>query len=123
MEKALEHGSFDVRSAIGQIWEKAKKNDKMLQQRYQEVGRSYATQKAFRQKWLEIEYNIFKATKAKDEKQKISSGEYGEQKPFSVMWRDEGGDRPTLKASLNIARSQVKLMAAGKIVGWQVSVV
>ncbi len=77
LKKGLDEEGFDLRSAIGQMWQKAKAADKTMAANYASVGKSFGAQRDFRLTWLKGEFDKYREIKKKEEAHTIESGEFG----------------------------------------------
>ena len=90
LRKAVETGEFDLRSALGQQWTRALKNDKNLQVDYAE-HKSREDRRLFRNRWAQA--TLKKAVEKREHIQKVIHQELslGEYLPFGMVVKREGG--------------------------------
>ncbi|CAK0875843.1 unnamed protein product [Prorocentrum cordatum] len=111
---ALHGGEIMARSAMGQKFATAMKNDEKLERDYGKCkGRD--RQRNFKKKWVKDTLNkLIEEKITEKEEDSITRGKRGKYKPFSIIVSDEGNDELAYKAALNVVKNCFKLMQAGK---------
>ena len=95
-------GTFDIRGTVGGWWTKALKTNAELSAQYKHLGRSYALQREFRQRWADKMLKTLRHEKIQVSEQIDISGMDGTYKPIRVIIRDEGDDSSAIEAAFNI---------------------
>jgi hypothetical protein len=116
---ALSKGGFDMTGVVGKYWQQAKKSDAALKEEYESLGKNYAKQRAFRQKWLATALEEFSKTKTKTETHAQVNENQGTFEPFDIIVDREGGEhRPqAVAAALNYTLACIKFHELGQTVG------
>ena len=113
--QVVDSGIMTAKSALGQQFSRECKKDISLADRYKMVGKTYAAQNKFRLDWVQEVYKNHIKSKQHNSSITTSSGDFGQYKPFAVIWADEGKDKARLRATVNIVKNQMKLMKNGKL--------
>ena len=114
--QAVESGSFDTTSVVGKYWAAAKKEDPTLKTQYDAVGKKYSEQRAFRQRWVEMQFENLQMSKEKKESSGVLHESQGSYEPFDIIVDKEGGvARPAaIRAALNYTLACIHFNKAGQ---------
>ena len=107
-EASEQGGRFNMRERVGQWWAKAIAEDSDLKKEYQAVGKSFAAQRAFRDRWCKKEFEIAKAQRLQEEVVANRDELAGTYYSASRIWVEEGKDASALKATCNYVKMAIE---------------
>ena len=113
LEEALKTGSFDLRGAVGRAWAAEKKLNKVLAKQYEELGKSYERQRAFRLQWAKQRKSELRKRRYETHEQSLSDNTECEYLSFLRVWEMEGKDVAGLEATKNYWISAMQLWSKG----------
>ncbi len=108
--KALESGTMESRSSLGQQFTSACKLDNRLLAQYQACGRSYALQREFKLKWCKLEYDKEVEKQTTETSTDKEGMEYHHYQLSQLVWHFKSRE-----AGLNYMQSALRKGNAGEL--------